>query len=90
MKRDFVMTSEDVEEMKLKADEVKKTGIPSKHLVPTSYQLRTKSTPTENVVQSETSTSDNNEFQDLLEMPTEMSLDEWMNNVDVEQFLLNG
>ena len=41
MKNDFVMTKEDVDEMKAKAEDVKQTGIPSKLLVPTSYQLRT-------------------------------------------------
>ena len=43
MKNDFVMTKEDVDEMKAKAEDVKQTGIPSKLLVPTSYQLRTQS-----------------------------------------------
>ena len=73
------MTSEDVEEMKLKADEVKKTGIPSKHLVPTSYQLRIKSGWHED------------DLPDLLEIPTEKSLDAWFdtNGVEVEEFLLN-
>ena len=47
MKNDFVMTKEDVDEMKAKAEDVKQTGIPSKLLVPTSYQLRTQTLSSE-------------------------------------------
>ena len=42
MNSDFVMTNEDIHEMKLKANEAKSSGIQSKHLAPTSYEKRCK------------------------------------------------
>ena len=40
MNPDFVMTDEDIAEMKLKANEAKCHGIQSKHLAQTSYEKR--------------------------------------------------
>ena len=42
MNPDFVMTDEDIAEMKLKANEAKCHGIQSKHLAQTSYEKRCK------------------------------------------------
>ena len=42
MNQDFVMTDEDIAEMKLKANEAKCHGIQSKHLAQTSYEKRCK------------------------------------------------
>ena len=42
MKTEFVMTNEDISEMKQKANESKNSGIQSKYLVPTSYEKRCK------------------------------------------------
>ena len=85
MKNDFVMTKEDVDEMKAKAEDVKQTGIPSKLLVPTSYQLRTQTHSSEkswtsnqpqrasNLNQlgfSEDSSGETYNFPDLLDLPT--------------------
>ena len=41
MNGDFVMTNEDIVEMKQKASEAKCSGIQSKNLAPTSYERRT-------------------------------------------------
>ena len=47
MNGDFVMTNEDIHEMKLKANEAKSSGIQSKHLAPTSYEKRCKNEQTQ-------------------------------------------
>ena len=90
MKNDFVMTKEDVEEMKAKAEDVKKTGIPSKLLVPTLYQLRTKSMESQEE-QTVVTNEDSFSLPDLLDIPieSEMSVNEWIRDVDVEYFLQN-
>ena len=88
MKNDFVMTKEDVEEMKAKAEDVKQTGIPSKLLVPTLYQLRTKSMESQ---EEQTVVTNEDTLPDLLNIPieSEMSVNEWIRDVDVEYFLQN-
>ena len=45
MNPDFVMTDEDIAEMKLKANEAKCHGIQSKDLAQTSYEKRCKDPP---------------------------------------------
>ena len=42
MKAEFVMTNEDISEMKQKANESKYSGIQSKYLAPTNYEKRCK------------------------------------------------